>query len=366
MNLSLLTRSGVIALTIASNFFTPPVFAQTSTASPILNRLTLKDIEIVPPVLMLFPFIHSDSSLQFEEKDGNLLFTQPPTMWSDPKPDSKILWSGKFGAEPQNVTLEVTASEEDFKDDTGQVVWSEPLEEPSLTIDFTRRNHLRLLDSQGKELGFAPVDNSSPPAYQPVVPFQGKAFGSDGIWVVTDTGQQRTTVYSGNQLMWSGPRPANDGVRFGLLPGSRVYGIPTADFPVGTRLTFAVSRDAGSVIITDEAHQLLETKPADTLHCTILTSDEKFRKSIQNWFLFISHIVPTQVKLNAPGKIDAEYRAANGEWAGKTSIHTTVELRHVAWSRKPQTYLDTEVANFDKTGKLIGTFQDSSQPLHQE
>ncbi len=313
------------ALLMTSFFFALPAFAQSSPATqlPVSQQPALKDIQIQPPVLGIFDILWP-SNLQFEDKDDALLLTQPPQMWGGTKPDSKVLWAGKFGAKPQTFTLETTASEEDLKDDTGKVLWSQQFEEPSLTLDFDRRNHIRLLDSIGNELGFAPTDESFPhiyPVHHHSEPFHGKWMDSGGIRIETDTDRQQTTVTSGTQLIWSGHRPPNDGVRLGRSPESAVYGIPTRKFPVGLTITFEVTRETGSMSITDENHRLLETEPVETLHLTALCDDEKFRKSIHNWFLFSPHDATTQVDLNAPGQIYVEYHTAAGDWAGKETIH---------------------------------------------
>ncbi len=325
-------------------------------------------IQVLPPVLGLSSLVYT-SPVKFEERNGRLVVTQPPQGFLLTHTTGKILWSGLLSTKPRQFTFVTTSSAEELKDNAGEVVWSRETQ-PSLTLDFDRPGQVRLLNAAGKELGTAPADNSTLPVF-PVhhhrEPFFGWTSDHGSIRVEKDTEHGQTTIYSGTHLVWSGPNPSNDGIRYGRSPGSPVSGIASSWLPAGTALALKVTRDVGSVEISDEMHHRIETVSTETLHLTATSDDPAFRKTAQYYMLSEPITATTQVDLSVPGLIYIRYHTASGIWSGEEVVHALSAvwhniMPHRSWSEPG---LDLWTAYFDETGKRISTMRQGFRPFKQ-
>ena len=136
-------------------------------------------------------------------------------------------------------------------------------------------------------------------------------------------------------------------------------------FFTDTIIKFEVSRDMGSLNISDKGHRLLETVPDETLRFAVLSGDKEFRSRSRNYFLYHSPPATTQVSLTAPGLIYVQYRMASGEWAGEESVHAIAGTQQFVSSHKFD-LLDTWRGYFDKSGKRVNTFHNGARLLQEE
>ncbi|MGI4787456.1 MAG: hypothetical protein ACRYFS_01255 [Janthinobacterium lividum] len=350
------TCFSAVALTLLTAVFfsSSRVSAQFTYAPDPSTPPALTDIQIRPVELSLFPFLLT-SRLQFKAENGSLFLTQTVEgLIIDNKTETDV-WSGKLGAEPQKFTLKVTEDDQSISDQNGKVIWSEPLK-PGLIMDFDQHGCVRVLDADGKQLGVGFVDkeagDASLMALRPKQ-FRGSSFVTEGMRVDTDPVQQITSVYSGTQLIWSGPRPSNDGIQWGRV-GNVVSGIALRQYPAGTTIDFEITPQTATMTISDKEHRLLETAPAETLRLTALSGDEKFRSDIRNYFLYHAPPTITQANLNVPGQIRVLYRTSGGDWAGEKSIHVMKKTRQATGTQRSETDLEVWTADFDKNGNRIG------------
>jgi len=362
-----------IVLLMSGITSTSPAFGDTDgqiTYVPDISvPLTTKAVRVHPPTLDLSSVTWT-CDVRFEDRDGSLVVTQPPMGFAVPKPAGKILWSGKLGTEPQQFAFVTTNTKEELKDSTGKVIWSRETQ-PSLTLDFDQPGFVRLLDAAGKELGTAPIDHTVPPtfpAHHYREPFLGFTSEYDGIRVEKDTGREQTTLFSGSHLIWSGPNPPNDGIRYGRSADSPIGGIPTSWLPSGQTLTLEVTQQTGSIIVTDENHHFLEAVPSVTLRLTASSADESFRKTVKYRILSSLPVATTtQIDVNAPGLIYVRYRTPDGDWAGEEAVHALNAVWHykTAHVSGSQPGLDLWAAYFDKSGKRVGTSHDGFRTFPQ-
>lgn len=210
------------------------------------------------------------------------------------------------------------------------MLWSQSFL-PSLTLDFDRPGYVRLLDADDKELGSAPIDHSAPPDY----PFCGVPIAYHGILFRTDTRERKTTVYSGKRLLWSGPRPANDGVRIGHSLDSPIQGVPYAPYPAGETITLLVTKKTGSMSVTDKDSHLLEIVPAEVFQMESRCDDQKFVNSNLGGTLFLPHTAMTQAEPLAPGQLYVYYHAANGSWIAGELVRAEKDTRQFLGSPMP-------------------------------
>ncbi len=340
-----------------------PASAQVTYAPEPSAPLTAKDITARPPVLGMEPILYAEGGpLQFEVRSGALVLTQTPGWVRNNQPENKVLWSGSSGTESQKFSLVTTKDEERIEDGTGKTVWSQPIK-PKLTLDFDRPGLVRLLDANGKELGSGPVNNE--PHHFPQF-LNGHRFTKGfsttdhGVHVEVDVFDQQTAVYDGKYLLWSGPRPSNDGIQLGSSPGSQVMGIATSRYSAGSVIPFTVSKEVGSMDIADRDHRLLETVPTGTLRLTVPNNDAAFRKDIRNVWLFQPHVALTQADPLTPGQLYVQYHDANGNWVSGELVRADKVTRRFAGIQPSPAVIRQEMLEV-RTNNLneAGTFESS-------
>jgi len=310
-----------------------PASTQVTYAPEPSAPLTAKDVSTRPPVLGMEPILYAEGGpLQFEVRSSALVLTQTPGWVRNNKPENKVLWSGSSSMEPQRFSLVTTGTEERIEDGMGKQIWSQPIR-PKLTLDFDQPGLVRLLDANGKELGSGPVNNE--PHHFPQF-LNGHRFTKGfsttdhGVHVEVDVFDQQTAVYDGKYLLWSGPRPSNNGIQLGSSPGSQVMGIATSRYNAGSVIPFTVSKEIGSMDVADRDHHLLETVPTETLRLTVLNNDAAFRKDIRNVWLFQPHVALTQADPLTPGQLYVQYHDANGSWVSGELVRADKVTRRFA------------------------------------
>lgn len=337
-----------------------PASAQVTYAPEPSVPLTAKDVSTRPPVLGMETILYAEGGpLQFEVRSGALVLTQTPEGIVTDKPENKVLWSGSSGTEPQKFSLVTTKDEERIEDGTGKTVWSQPIK-PKLTLDFDQPGLVRLLDVNGKELGSGPVNNEPhhfPQSLNGHHFTKGFSTTDHGVHAEVDVFDQQTAVYDGKYLLWSGPRPSNDGIQLGNSPGSQVMGVATSRYNAGSVITFTVSKEIGSMDVANRDHHLLETVPTETLRLTVLNNDAASRKDIQNFWLFQPHIALTQADPLAPGQLYVSYHAANGTLVNEELVRAdkvTHQFRRIPMSTAPthQDMLEVKTTNLNEAGNL--------------
>ncbi len=196
----------------------------------------------------------------------------------------------------------------------------------------------------------------------------------NGVLFLTQPAQGQFGTKPENRVLWSGSFAAgrrkftvvnangDDQIQddAGQVIASQKMGDFPQLLPFSGTITLEVSKEAGSIVVTDENHRFLETVPSETLRLVASSDDAKFRRTAQYRLLSEPVAATTQVDVNTPGLIYAQYYTAAGDWAGEKAVHAL----SAAWRYKTarvsgsQPGLDFWAAYFDKTGKRIGTTHD--------